>query len=80
MVSVTRSGRHGAARPVGCGRLRARDHRRRARTPVAPRPTPLRLSFVPRRGKRSAGNDWLAGAAMLLAAAGWGVLAALLGS
>jgi hypothetical protein len=80
MVNVNRSAPHGSARLIGCGRAE-RLHQRRRRTPVARQTARVFFSV---RGtqhvKTYVAGDWVAGAAMLLAAASWGLLAALLGS
>ncbi len=81
MVSVNRSLHRCGARPIGCrGGLRVeRLHRRRARKPVMPRTDRLFFSCGgTQHMRRSLAGDWLAGVAMLLAAASWGVLAAFL--
>jgi hypothetical protein len=71
------------ARVAGCRGSRRGDHshRRRARKSVAPRAGRLFFSLdATRQVKRPPAADWLAGGVMLLAAASWGVLAALLAS
>jgi hypothetical protein len=85
MVSVNRSAKGCSTRVIGCrgGRPEARSHGRRARTPVAPRAAPIFFSClstqqVKRQVKNPRPGDWLAGAAMLLAVASWGVLAVVL--
>jgi hypothetical protein len=81
IVSVNRSAHHRDARAGGCRRPTEHVHRRAARKPVTPGTTRLYLSLgEAQRGKGSLTGDWLAGVATLLAAACWGVLAALLGS
>lgn len=82
MVSVNRSANGcGVGHAGSCGVRRVeRLHRPRARKPVAPSPTRFFLSCrEARQTKRPPAGDWLAGGAMLLAAASWGVLAALIG-
>ena len=79
MVSMNRGSNGCRTRSLGCreGRTGERVHRRRTRTPVTP-PTG-RLFFSCIRTQHMKRADWLAGVAMLLAVASWGVLAALLG-
>jgi hypothetical protein len=81
MVSVNRGSQQCGARPIGCGRRSERQHGPRVRKPVTPRNDRIFFSL---RGaqhvKRSAIRDWIAGAVMLLAAASWGLVAALLAS
>jgi len=83
MVMVTRSTRGRRAACAGCraGRRRERSRRQRSRKPV--RLEGGRVFFsgrIPQHMERSRAVDWLAGVAMLLAAASWGVLVSLLGS
>jgi len=83
MVMVTRSTRGRQAACAGCraGRRRERSRRQRSRKPV--RLEGGRVFFsgrIPQHMERSRAVDWLAGVAMLLAAASWGVLVSLLGS
>ena len=82
MVSVNGSTDDCGVRRAGCrgGRRVERAHRPAARKPVATRPARIVVSCERTRpAKKSLAADWLAGVAMLCAAASWGVLAALLG-
>ena len=82
MVSVKGSTHYFGVRHAGCrgGRRVERAHRPGARKPV---PARTARGFFSREStrqvKRSLAADWLAGIAMLCAAASWAVLAALLG-
>jgi len=83
MVMVTRSthGRRAACAGCRAGRRRERSSRQRSRKSV--RLEGGRVFFsgrIPQHMERSRAVDWLAGVAMLLAAASWGVLVSLLGS
>ena len=85
MVSVNGSTHDGGVRQSGCrgSRRVERSHRRGARKPATV--TTVRAARIffscgrTQQVKRSLAADWLAGVTMLLAAASWGVLAALLG-
>ena len=81
MVNVNRSAKGRSTRVTGCrgGRPQARTHGRRARTPVAPQAARIFFSCLStQQVKRARARDWIAGVAMLLAVASWGVLAVVL--
>ena len=82
MVSVNGSAHYRRVRQAGCrgSRRVERLHRRVARKPATVRTARIFFSCErTQQVKRSLAADWLAGVTMLLAAASWGVLAALLG-
>ncbi len=63
------------------GRMSSRPHHRRPRKPGTFEGGCVFFSGrIPQQMERPRAVDWLAGAAMLLAAASWGVLVSLLGS
>jgi len=81
MISVKGSTRS-CVRHAGCRASRRfeRSHRPGVRKPVSARTARIFFSCErTQQVKRSLAADWLAGVAMLFAAASWGVLAALLG-
>jgi hypothetical protein len=80
MVTVNRRHRPYCSRPSGCGGQSRRSEGRRPRRPVAPKPIRVFFSIGnAQHVKRPTPGDWLAGAAMLLAAASWTFVAMLLG-
>jgi len=82
MVSANPSSNRRGTHPLGrrAGRPGERTHRRRVRTPVTPRAARIFFSCAStQQMKRPGAGDWLAGAAMLLAVAAWGVLVVVLG-
>ena len=79
MIRVKRDTDRCGARTGACGARVTCTHRRRRRIPAAPLAARVFVSLGRSRPlKRPTVDDWLAGVAMILAAASWGVLAVLL--
>jgi len=82
MIIVGENTHRGRACRVGCRVRRSRrPHRQQPRTRVTSEGGRVFFSSrTPQQMERPRLMDWLAGVAMLLAAASWGILASLLGS